>query len=132
MKPSKRLLLKSKKNISMLPWHQYLIGVLFILAGMNHFRKPKIYERIIPPYIPAHSSLVLLSGIVEMILGFMILNKNTQEVAAWGIIIMLLLFIPVHIYMLQNEKAAMKLPKWVLILRLPLQFGLIYWVYLYT
>ncbi len=132
MKPSKRLLLKSKKNISMLPWHQYLIGVLFILAGMNHFRKPKIYERIIPPYIPAHSSMVLLSGIAEMILGFLILNKNTQEVAAWGIIIMLLLFIPIHIYMLQNEKAAMKLPKWVLILRIPLQFGLIYWAYLYT
>jgi len=116
----------------MLPWHQYLIGVLFILAGMNHFRKPKIYERIIPPYIPAHSSMVLLSGIAEMILGFMILNKNTQEVAAWGILAILILFIPVHIYMLQNEKAALKLPKWALILRIPLQFGLIYWAYLYT
>ncbi len=116
----------------MLPWHQYLIGVLFILAGMNHFRKPKLYERIMPPYIPAHSSMVLLSGIAEMILGFMIMNKNTQEAAAWGIIIMLLLFIPIHIYMLQNEKAAMKLPKWVLILRFPLQFVLTYWVYLYT
>ncbi len=116
----------------MLPWHQYLIGLLFILAGMNHFRKPKLYERIIPPYIPAQSSMVLLSGIVEMILGFMIMNKNTQVAAAWGIIIMLLGFLSVHIYMLQDEKAAMKLPKWVLILRLPLQFGLIYWAYLYT
>jgi uncharacterized membrane protein len=76
--------------------------------------------------------MVLLSGIAEMILGFMIMNKNTQEAAAWGIIIMLLLFIPIHIYMLQNEKAAMKLPKWVLILRFPLQFVLIYWAYLYT
>jgi uncharacterized membrane protein len=85
-----------------------------------------------PPYIPAHSSMVLLSGIAEMILGFMIMNKNTQEAAAWGIIIMLLLFIPIHIYMLQNEKAAMKLPKWVLILRFPLQFGFMYWAYLYT
>ncbi len=116
----------------MLPWHQYLIGVLFILAGMNHFRKPKIYEGIMPPYIPAHNSMVMLSGIAEMILGFMILNKNTQESAAWGIIVMLILYIPVHIYMLQNEKAAMKLPKWVLIIRLPLQFVLMYWAYLYT
>lgn len=116
----------------MLPWHQYLIGILFVLAGMNHFRKPKIYERIMPPYIPAHSSMVMLSGIAEMILGFMIMNKNTQTAAAWGLIIMLLVFIPVHIFMLQNEKAAMKLPKWALIIRLPLQFGLIYWAYLYT
>lgn len=116
----------------MLPWHQYLIGVLFVLAGMNHFRKPKLYERIMPPYIPAHSAMVLLSGIAEMILGFMVMNKNTQSEAAWGIIIMLVVFLPVHIYMLQNEKAAMKMPKWVLILRFPLQFGLIYWAYLYT
>lgn len=116
----------------MLPWHQYLMGVLYILAGMNHFRKPKIYERIIPPYLPAHNTLVVLSGIAEMILGFMILNKNTQQEGAWGIIVMLILFIPVHIYMLQNEKAAMKLPKWLLILRLPLQFALMYWAYLYT
>ncbi|SRX74844.1 DoxX family protein [Aequorivita antarctica] len=116
----------------MLPWHQYLMGVLFVLAGMNHFRKPKLYERIMPPYIPAHSAMVMLSGIAEMILGFMVMNKNTQSEAAWGIIIMLLVFLSVHIYMLQNEKAAMKMPKWVLILRLPLQFGLIYWAYLYT
>ncbi|MCB0452460.1 MAG: hypothetical protein KDC94_06100 [Aequorivita sp.] len=116
----------------MLPWHQYLIGVLFVLAGMNHFRKPKLYERIMPPYIPAHSAMVMLSGFVEMILGFMIMNKNTQSEAAWGIIIMLVAFLPVHIYMLQNERAAMKLPKWVLLLRLPLQFGLMYWAYLYS
>jgi uncharacterized membrane protein len=116
----------------MLPWHQYLMGLLFVIAGMNHFRKPKMYERIIPPYIPAHSSMVMLSGVAEMVLGFMIMNKNTQITAAWGIIIMLILFLTVHIFMLQNEKAAMKLPKWVLILRIPLQFGLIYWAYLYT
>ena len=91
-----------------------------------------MYERIIPPYIPAHSSMVVLSGIAEMILGFMLLNKNSQIQAAWGIIIMLVVFIPVHIYMLQDEKAAMKMPKWVLILRLPVQFGLMYWAYLYT
>ena len=75
----------------MLPWHQYLMGLLYVIAGMNHFRKPKMYERIMPPYIPAHSSMVMISGIAEMILGFMIMNKSTQATAAWGIIIMLIL-----------------------------------------
>lgn len=116
----------------MLPWHQYLIGVLFVLAGANHFRKPKIYERIMPPYIPAKATMVMLSGLAEMILGFMVLNPDTQELASWGIIGLLLLFIPIHIYMLQNEDATMKLPKWVLILRIPLQFALMFWAYQYT
>ena len=116
----------------MLPWHQYIMGLLYVVAGMNHFHKPKMYVRIMPPYIPAHNSMVMLTGIAEMILGFMVMNKNTQVVAAWGILIMLLFYIPIHIYMLQNKKAAMKIPKWILILRIPLQLALIYWAYLYT
>ena len=120
------------QNLVMLPWHQYLIGALFILAGANHFRKPKIYERIMPPYIKAIPTMVLLSGIVEMILGFMILTPESQAIAAWGIIIMLLLFLPVHIHMLQNKEAAMNIPKWLLIVRVPLQFGLMLWAYQYV
>ena len=116
----------------MLPWHQYLLGVLLVLAGVNHFRKPKLYERIVPSYIPAAATVVILSGVLEMVLGFMLMNKNSQSEAAWGIIIMLVLFIPAHVYMLQNEKASMKLPKWVLILRFPLQLALMYWAYLYV
>ena len=116
----------------MLPWHQYLLGVIFIVAGFMHFQKPKIYEKIMPPYIPAHKSMVILSGVLEMILGFMLLNLDTQVIAAWGIMILLVLFLPIHLYMLQEEKASLKLPKWVLVLRIPLQFALIYWAYHYV
>ena len=103
-----------------------------VAAGMFHFVRPQLYIRIMPPYFPAHSTLVLLSGIAEMVLGFMLLNPETQQLAAWGIIIMLLLFLTVHTHMLRNEEASMNLPKWVLWLRIPLQFLLIYWVYQYT
>ena len=116
----------------MLPSHQYIFGLLFILAGINHFRKPRIYERIMPPYFPKPKLMVVLSGIAEMVLGFMLLNKETQSIAAWTIIAMLGIFLTVHIFMLQNERASFKLPKWILILRIPLQFVLMYWAYLYT
>ncbi|MCB0457922.1 MAG: DoxX family membrane protein [Flavobacteriaceae bacterium] len=116
----------------MLPWHQYLLGILFIVAGFFHLQKPKIYEKIMPPYIPSHKSMVLISGIVEMILGFMILNPVTQKLSAWGIIILLVLFLPIHVYMLQEKEASLKLPKWVLILRFPLQFLLVYWAFQYV
>jgi len=116
----------------MLPWHQYFIGALFVLAGANHFRQPKIYERIMPPYIPAKPTLVMLTGVAEMIFGFMILTPASQTIAVWGIIILLILFLPVHVYMLQNKEASMKLPKWVLIFRIPLQFGLMFWAFQYV
>jgi len=116
----------------MFPWHQYLLAVLFILGGMNHFRKPKLYERIMPPYFPMKSNLVSVSGILEMLFGFMLITVENQEIGAWGIFALLILFIPIHIYMLQEKKASLKLPKWLLGLRIPLQLGLIYWAYLYV
>lgn len=116
----------------MLPWHQYLFGLIFVFAGFIHLQKPAMYHRIIPPYIPNPKLMVLLSGVLEMILGFMLLNIQTTVVAAWGIILLMLLFLPVHFYMLYDERASLKLPKWVLLLRLPLQFGLIYWAYQYV
>ena len=99
---------------------------------MNHFRKPKLYEQIVPPYFPAASTIVMLTGIAEMVLGFMLMNKNTQTEAGWSIIILLILFLHAHVYMLQNKKASLNIPKWALILRIPLQFVLMYWAYLYT
>ena len=79
-----------------------------LVAGVTHFTKSHLYERIIPPYVPAHKTVVLASGIVEMILGLMLLSNETQTMASWGIIGILILFFPVHIYMLQEEKAAFK------------------------
>lgn len=116
----------------MFPWHQYLLGLVFIVAGFMHLQRPGIYERILPPYLPAHKSIVLVSGILEMILGFMLLTTGTQVAAAWGLIAMLLLYLPVHFYMLQDKKASLKIPRWILILRIPLQFALMYWVFQYA
>ncbi|MEM7186194.1 MAG: MauE/DoxX family redox-associated membrane protein [Bacteroidota bacterium] len=116
----------------MLPWHQYLLGIVFAAAGVMHFTKPKLYERIMPPYIPEKKTMVLVSGIAEMVLGFMLLNPETAGHAAIGMIILLVLFFTVHIYMLQNKKASLNLPQWLLWLRIPLQFGLIYWAYQYV
>ena len=115
----------------MLPWHQYILGLLFVVAGAFHFQKPKLYLKIMPSYLPWPSTLVAVSGITEMIAGFLLLNPETQTIGAWGIILQLIAFLPVHIHMLQHKEASLKLPKWVLLLRIPLQFGLVYWAYQY-
>ena len=33
---------------------RFLCGPVFIAAGVNHFVMPKVYKRIMPPYVPAH------------------------------------------------------------------------------
>ena len=113
------------------PWHIYLMAAMYIFGGIMHFIKPKAYLRIMPRYLPAHKALVFWSGVAEVVLGLMLCFTFTKELAVYGIIAMLAVFLLVHFYMLSGKKQAAGIPKWLLILRLPLQFGLMYWAYYY-
>ncbi len=113
------------------PWDLYVMAGMYIVAGLAHFVFPKAYLRIMPPYLPNHKLLVFLSGIAEVLLGIGLCFPETKEISIYGIILMLLVFLIVHFYMLSGEKAAAGIPKWILIVRIPLQFGLMYWAYWY-
>lgn len=112
-------------------WHLYLMAVLYISTGILHFVKPKFYLRIIPDYLPNAALLVYLSGIAEIILGIGLFFHSTRIFALFGIIAMLLVFLLVHFNMLSSKKAGLGLPKWILILRILLQFVLAWWAWYY-
>jgi len=113
------------------PWHFILMAVMYIIAGIFHFIKPKAYLRIMPRYLPSHIALVYLSGLAEIVLGVSLFFPETKNLAIYGIILMLLIFLLVHFYMLSSKKAGAGIPNWMLALRLPLQFVLIWWAYFY-
>ncbi len=113
------------------PWHLYLMAAMYVFAGIMHFIKPKMYLRIMPKYLPKHKLLVLLSGMAEVGLGIALCIPVLKNIAIYGIIVMLAIFLMVHFYMLSSKKASAGLAVWILILRIPLQFGLIYWAYWY-
>lgn len=115
-----------------LPWHLYLMAAIYILAGLNHFRVPWIYKKMIPPTLPLPKLLNIASGLAEFVLGVALCIPTISAYAAWGIIALLVAVFPANVYMYTNDKAAMGLPKWMRLLRLPLQLLLIYWAWLYT
>ena len=115
-----------------LPWHLYLMAALYILAGLNHFRVPRLYQRMIPRSFPSPKLLNIFSGLAEIALGIALCIPPLSHYAAWGLIALLVAIFPANVYMYANEKAAMGLPKWVRLMRLPLQLVLIGWAYLYT
>jgi len=88
----------------------YVIGVLFVLAGVLHFLKPRLYEAIVPPFLPAHREIVRVA-------------------AGWGLIALLLAVFPANIYMAIDPQFQKVAPAWALYARLPLQFLLIWWIY---
>jgi uncharacterized membrane protein len=61
----------------------YVMALGYIAAGINHFWHPRFYLRLMPPYLPAPHGLNYLSGIIEIVLGVLLLAEATRPVAAW-------------------------------------------------
>ncbi|WP_273273629.1 hypothetical protein [Maribacter polysiphoniae] len=113
------------------PWHLFIMASMYIIAGIMHFIRPKVYLRIMPRYLPWPKLLVGLSGLAEILLGLGLCFTFSKEYCLYGILTMLVVFLWVHFYMLSSQKASAGIPKWILMLRIPLQFVLMYWAYGY-
>jgi uncharacterized membrane protein len=111
-----------------------LMGALYISAGTLHFLITSRYVAIMPPYLPAHHDLVLISGAAEIAGGVGILTPIPQirHAAAWGLVALLIAVMPANIYMVTAHEKFPGIPLWIGILRLPLQLPLIYWAFRYT
>lgn len=71
-----------------------------MVAGINHFRNPDSYIHIIPAYLPYPILLNIMAGCSELLFGLLLILPKTRTFAAWGIILMLVAFLPVHISMI--------------------------------
>jgi uncharacterized membrane protein len=106
------------------------LTLAFVGAGALHFLKTEAYVTIMPPYLPWHRALVLVSGFFEMLGGAGLLVSAVRRAAAWGLVALLIAVFPANLYMATHpvEAGAAALPAVVLWLRLPVQFLLIVWI----
>ncbi len=51
---------------------RWLFAGLFVAAGVRHFARPQFYVSAMPPYLPWHVELVYLSGVIEIVLGMLL------------------------------------------------------------
>jgi uncharacterized membrane protein len=106
-----------------------LIGVTFLAAGALHFARPRMYEAIMPRYLPAHRELVYASGVAEMAGGAGVLHPRTRRAAGWWLIATLLAIFPANVWMAQHsERYGVPGGRATLLARLPLQALLVAWV----
>ncbi len=101
------------------------LGLLFVAAGLNHFRQPRFYLSMMPPYLPRHQELVDLSGYAEVGLGALALVPGAAPAARWGLTALLVAVFPANLHMALHPERFRRIPPWALWLRLPLQAALI-------
>jgi uncharacterized membrane protein len=117
----------------------YLMGAAYVLAGINHFYNPSFYFKVMPTWLPAHLTLIYISGVAEILLGAGLWFNVTRRISAWLIVAMLIVFIPLHVDMIINPRPMPDVPtsklamvNAILWLRVALQFLFIYWAWVYT
>lgn len=111
----------------------WLQATFYFLGGLNHFINPQFYLELIPRYLVYFNELNLLAGIAEVILGLGLIYRPTRKMAVYGIILMLIAFIPSHVYFIQIGsclEGGLCAPAWVGWLRLLLVHpALMFWAW---
>jgi uncharacterized membrane protein len=111
---------------------RYLCGLLYVVAGVNHFVNTDFYVSIMPPYLPWHLALVYVSGVAEVVLGAGLLVLRWSRVAAWGVIALLVAVFPANVHMALNPELFAWANPVGLLIRLPIQGLLVAWAYWHT
>ena len=111
---------------------RYVLALLFVAAGLNHFVNAEFYISIMPPVVPWHAELVALSGVAEVLLGVLLLVRRTMTLAAWGLIALLIAVFPANVHMALNPQLFPTASPVALWARLPFQAVFIAWAYWFT
>jgi uncharacterized membrane protein len=107
-------------------------GPLFVGAGLLHFLVPRVYESIMPDYVPAQRELVYASGVAEAVGGLGLLHPSPQvrRWSAWWLVATLVAVFPANFHMAVHSERYPEIPggKVSLYARLPFQLVFIRWV----
>ena len=108
------------------------MSLLYVTVGVKHFTNTDFFVAIVPPIINWKKEAVLISGFIEVVLGVLLVFKQTRKLAAWGIILLLIAVFPANIYLYISEVAreALSISKGQALLRIPFQIPLMiiaYW-----
>lgn len=74
-----------------------IVALFMIYVGVQHFLKPEFYLPFVPSFLPFQTFIVYLSGAIEIIVGVLLLTKKYQGIGAYALLLLMLVFLPVHI-----------------------------------
>ncbi len=110
------------------------MSLLYIIVGLNHFTNTNFFVAIVPPIIDWKQEVVLISGVIEVLLGILLLFNQTRKFAAWGIILLLIAVFPANIYLYISDfpRDIIGISKDQALFRLPFQIPLMIIAYWHT
>jgi uncharacterized membrane protein len=104
-----------------------LLAVGMMGIGVVHFVRPAPFAAIVPPWLPAPVTLVLVSGFFEILGGAGLLVPRVRRAASYGLVALYVAVFPANVNMALHDvqPEGIHVPQALLWARLPLQIGFI-------
>ena len=97
---------------------------MFLFTGIAHFNKMRQdLVRMVPPIFPNPEAMVTMTGLAEFAGAAGLIVPVTAELAAYGLIALLILLLPANIYAARQGLTIAGRPVTALWIRVPLQVG---------
>jgi uncharacterized membrane protein len=107
-----------------------LVG-LFMVSGVVHLVRPKVYEPLMPSWVPRHREVILGSGVAELACAAGLALPATRRTAGWASAALLVGIFPGNVKMaldaqqVRSTSTRARQYKAGTLVRLPLQLPLI-------
>ena len=100
-----------------------VLAAFMIAIGFAHFLAPGPFASIVPAWLPAPVTLVLVSGFFEIAGGVGLLLPRVRRAASWGLVALYVAVFPANVNMALHQIPAggVHVPALWLWARLPLQ-----------
>lgn len=102
----------------------YLLAAVLGGAGVTHVLSPGFYEALIPPFLPAPRAWIYASGVLELACAAAVVVPATRRAGGLASAALLIAVFPGNVYMAVEPA---DVPRWVALVRLPLQVPLVLW-----
>ena len=94
-----------------LQWVLRLVAAApLLLSGSAHFVRTALYAGIIPPWIPYHYELVLLSGVLELAGAVGLLLPQCTRAASACLTVLMIVIFPANVYVAGHMVGGMHMP----------------------
>ncbi len=109
-----------------LPWDSALLVGILGVSGVVHLVRPRIYEPLMPAWVPAHREVIYGSGVAELVCAAGLLHPRTRRAAGFASAALLVVIFPGNLKMADDARRTRSTRfKAIAFGRLPLQLPMI-------
>ncbi len=79
------------------------MSTILLAAGLVHLLMPGLLLPAMPPYVPWHAALVLITGVIELAAAITLWVPALRQATAWGLVAYFVAILPAHVHVAWHQ-----------------------------